>query len=78
MQMLTAKSEREAMISPTGIIDESLMYPEKLGAVMEFLKAETATGDWKREVLQGWARTVGVKISQAQYRAVWLTGWDHA
>lgn len=64
------------MISPTGIVPEELMYPQKLGEVMTLLKAKTATGDWKREVLQGWARLVGVKISQAQYRAVYHTGWD--
>ena len=65
------------MISPTGIIAEGLMYPESMSQVMQFLKDQTATGDWKREVLQGWARTVGVKVSQAQYRAVFLTGHDH-
>ena len=64
------------MISPTGIIPEELMYPQRLGDVMTLLKSKVATGDWKREVLQGWARTVGVKISQAQYRAVYQTGWD--
>lgn len=64
------------MISPTGIIGEALMYPECLSQVMQFLKDKIATGDWKREVLQGWARVVGVKISQAQYRAVYRTGYD--
>jgi hypothetical protein len=64
------------MQSPTGIIPEPLMYPEKLGEVMTLLKGMTGTGSWKREVLQGWARLVGVKISQAQYGAVYATGWD--
>jgi hypothetical protein len=64
------------MISPTGIIAEALMYPQCISQVMQFLKDQTATGDWKREVLQGWARLVGVKISQAQYRAVYRTGYD--
>lgn len=64
------------MISPTGIIDESLMFPERLSMVMQFLKDKTATGDWKRQVLQGWARVVGAKISQAQYAAVYRTGYD--
>jgi hypothetical protein len=64
------------MISPTGIIAEALMYPEHMSKVMQFLKDTHGTGDWKREVLQGWARTVGVKVSQAQYRAVFVTGWD--
>ena len=52
------------------------MYPQRLNDVMTLLKGTLATGDWKREVLQGWARTVGVKISQAQYRAVYRTGYD--
>lgn len=64
------------MISPTGIIDESLMYPERLSQVMQFLKDKAATGSWKREVLQGWARVVGAKISQSQYNAVYQTGYD--
>jgi hypothetical protein len=64
------------VISPTGIIDESLMFPERLSQVMQFLKDKPATGSWKREVLQGWARVVGAKISQAQYNAVYRTGYD--
>lgn len=43
---------------------------------MQFLKDKPGTGSWKREVLQGWARVVGVKISQAQYNAVYRTGYD--
>lgn len=66
------------MLSPTGIVPEELMYPQKLGEVMTLLKSKVGTGDWKREVLQGWARCVGTKISQAQYRAVYQTGWDVA
>jgi hypothetical protein len=64
------------MLSPTGIIPEDLMYPEKLGEVMTLLKDMVQTGTWKREVLQGWARVVGSKISQAQYRAVYMSGYD--
>jgi hypothetical protein len=64
------------MISPTGIIAEALMYPECMSQVMQFLKDTPGTGSWKREVLQGWARVVGVKVSQAQYRAVFMTGHD--
>jgi len=52
------------------------MYPEKLGEVMNLLKQTVGIGSWKREILQGWARTVGLKISQAQYRAVYMTGYD--
>lgn len=65
------------MLSPTGYIPESLMYPSKLGEVMTFLEKEVATGAWKRDVFMGWARTVGVKISQSQKDAVYNSGWDH-
>lgn len=64
------------MISPTGIIPEELMYPSKLGEVMAFLKTTVGTSTWKRDVFQGWARTVGVKISGSQQNAVFQTGWD--
>lgn len=64
------------MISPTGYIPEELMYPNKLGEVMTFLKETTGTGSWKREVFQGWARTVGVKISSSQINVVYQTGYD--
>jgi len=64
------------MISPTGIIPEELMFPEKQKDVLALIKGMTATGDWKRELLQGWGRLVGIKVSQAQYRAVYITGWD--
>jgi hypothetical protein len=66
------------MISPTGIIPEAMMYPEKQAEVVALIKGMTATGDWKRELLQGWGRLVGVKIRQHQYRAVFLSGWDVA
>jgi hypothetical protein len=54
------------------------MYPEKQKDVLALIKGMTGTGDWKRELLQGWARLVGIKVSQAQYRAVFVTGWDVA
>jgi len=52
------------------------MYPSKLGDVMTLLKTTVATGQWKRDVFQGWARTVGVKIAGSQLNAVYQTGYD--
>jgi hypothetical protein len=63
-------------ISPTGIIPEELMYPAKLGDVMEFIKALPTPADWKKGLLFGWARVVGVKLNSSQYHAVYVTGTD--
>ena len=54
------------MISPTGIIPEELMYPQKVRDVMQFISTTPGTGTWKRQLLQGWAKTVGVKVSHVQ------------
>jgi hypothetical protein len=64
------------MLSPTGVIPEELMYPSMLGEVMTMLQGMTLTGSHKRELFQGWARTVGVKVSGSQLNAVYQTGWD--
>lgn len=65
------------MTSPTGVIPEDLMFPAKLGEVMEFLKQMPIPGHDKRQILFGWARTVGVKLRASQYRAVEESGIDH-
>lgn len=64
------------MSSPTGIIPEELMLPRRLRDVMEFLRRLPVPGHDKRALLQGWARTVGVKLSASQFRAVESTGSD--
>ena len=64
------------MLSPTGVIPEELMYPQKVREVMAFLEQAVGTGSWKRQILQGWARTVGVKITGHQLDVVYQTGWD--
>ena len=65
------------MASPTGIIPEDEMYPKAVGQVMQRLKNLPIPGIVKREILLGWARTVGVKLSPSQYAAVERTGTDH-
>ena len=64
------------MESPTGIIPEELMYPQKLGEVMEFLKAIPGASNEKLDVLRGWAKEVGVKLSASQVNAVRFSGVD--
>lgn len=64
------------MESPTGIIPEDLMYPQRLGAVMDWLKRQHADSEQKINVFRGWAVTVGVKLSASQIQAVANTGVD--
>lgn len=64
------------MISPTGILPENLMYPAKLGDVMEFIKAMPMPGHYKEQLFLGWSRTVGVKLRGSQIDAVRNTGTD--
>ena len=62
--------------SPTGIIPEDLMEPRHLGKVLEFLRALPIEGDDKVDLLLGWARAVGAKVSSSQRRTVRLSGVD--
>ncbi len=64
------------MESATGIIPEELMLPTKLAEVLDFLKAAPIRGARKREILFGWQRAVGVKLTGSQYNAVYLSGID--
>lgn len=64
------------MASPTGVIPEEFMYPNKLGDVMTFIKAMQIPGEDKEKLLYGWARWVGVKINGSQRAAVRNTGTD--
>jgi hypothetical protein len=65
------------MESPTGIIPEELMYPQKLGEVMLLLQSTPGGSNEKLAVFRGWAHTVGVKLSASQVNAVARTGDDY-
>jgi hypothetical protein len=64
------------MESPTGIIPESMMYPQKLREVMLLLQSTPGNSNEKLSVFIGWAMTVGVKLSASQREAVASTGVD--
>lgn len=64
------------MLSPTGIIPERLMHPENKGEVVDFLMAQPYPSVTKRELLLGWAITVGCRLSRKDYAAVERTGTD--
>lgn len=52
------------------------MYPGAKRAVIEFLKAQLLPGYVKRDLLKGWALTVGVKLKGRHVRAVEESGID--
>jgi hypothetical protein len=54
--------------SPTGVIPELLMYPNKKREVVDFLKALPLESKRKRQLLLGWAQTVGMRIEERLYR----------
>ncbi len=64
------------MASPTGIIAEALMFPEKKAEVIAFLLNSPLPGNLKRELLLGWAQTVGVRVTRADLSKVELSGVD--
>lgn len=55
------------MISPTGIIPEDLMYPQRKKDVVNFLIAQPLPGNLKRRLLEGWCITVGVRCRPRDY-----------
>lgn len=64
------------MASPTGIISESLMAPEHKAAVIEWLRAQPLEKKRKRELLFGWAITVGVRLKTSNYARAIETAID--
>jgi hypothetical protein len=56
--------------SPTGIIPQNLNTPQQLPDVIAFLRSMPCHHDDKRELLFGWARNVGLKLSRANYEAL--------
>lgn len=64
------------MESPTGIIPEDLMFPEKKKQVIAFLQAQALPGDFKRRLLEGWCLTVGVRCRSKDFSDVANSGVD--
>jgi hypothetical protein len=64
------------MESPTGIIPEDLMYPERREQVINFLISQPLPSWKKRALLGGWATTVGVLPTALDYHKVVASGID--
>lgn len=60
----------EVAESPTGIIPESLMRPEKKADVIAWLVAGPAEAKWKKKMLLSWAQMVGVRLRKQDYDKV--------
>ena len=52
------------------------MRPERKADAIRAIQSMPAEATWKRELLLGWARTVGVRLKRADYQAVEMTGVD--
>lgn len=63
------------MVSPDGIVPESLMHGWLKPFLMTWLMDQPWPGYYKRAVLQGWAHEVGASPTQADYAAVDASGW---
>lgn len=65
------------MESPTGIIPESLMYPQKKAEVIAWLISQPAPSWTKRNLLAGWSITVGCRCKSSEYHLVEVSGTDN-
>jgi hypothetical protein len=65
------------MISTTGIIPETLMYPQCKKSVIDFLLAQPFTSELKERLLEGWALTVGVRVRPREFHIVEASGVDY-
>lgn len=60
--------------SPTGIIPQEYNHQRDLPAVITFLQGCPCDPQDKEELLFGWARNVGLKLTTADYSRVKFVG----
>lgn len=63
------------MESPTGIIPERLISAGMKPALLDYLRAQPWPGDFKLQVLHGWAKVVGNKLTAAEDYSIAASGW---
>lgn len=64
------------MESTTGVIPETLMFPQKKKDVLNFLIAQPLPSWTKCRLLEGWCMTVGVRCRNWEYHQVEVSGVD--
>lgn len=52
------------------------MDARKRDKVLDFLRAQPWPGDFKRQVLAGWAKVTGAVVALADANSVGNSGWD--
>jgi hypothetical protein len=62
--------------SPTGIIPEELMYPQRKAEVIAFLMAQPLPSWTKRRLAEGWCITVGCRMRSREYHLIEVSGTD--
>lgn len=62
--------------SPTGIIPETMMNPKSRKQVVAWLITQPWPGHIKRDVLFGWARTVGIRLLEREVQQVVSSGLE--
>jgi hypothetical protein len=65
------------MESPTGIIPESLMYPEKRVEVKDWLMSQPWPSHHKVTMFQAWAITTGTRPTRIDLQELEATGTDY-
>jgi hypothetical protein len=62
--------------SPTGIIPEELMYPERKRDMVRFLLSQPLPSWVKRRLAEGWCITVGCRLRSREYHLLEVSGTD--
>jgi len=62
--------------SPTGIIPEDLMYPQRKKDMLAFLMFQPLPSWTKRRLAEGWCITVGCRLNSREYHLLEVSGVD--
>lgn len=64
------------MESPTGIIPEELMYPQKKKEMLAWLLFFPLPSYTKQRLAEGWCMTVGCRLRKRDYHMLEVSGTD--
>jgi hypothetical protein len=64
------------MESPTGIIPEELMYPQRKRQAKAWIMSMPYTSQFKSDLWKGWCVTVGLMATRLDYADIEASGID--
>jgi hypothetical protein len=64
------------MESPTGIIPEEYMYPQRKNDMLSWLIFQPLPSWTKQRLAEGWCITVGCRLRSADYHRLEVSGTD--